>query len=133
MILITFRWSLPSVKIQHEFGHKSYQKLLAINLIFMTIFITQSNSKLTQFLHDYVYGVGVETLPQYKEQIKLIKSKARVQAYKEVEQDINILKRDRDRYCHDYIDLQSKVNKLKNLAYQVRNIKALTDEELKNI
>lgn len=133
MILITFRWSLPSIKIQHEFGHKSYQRLLAINLIFMTVFITQSNSKLTQFLHDYVYGVGVETLPQYKEQIKLIKSKARVQAYKEVEQDIDILKRGRDRYCHDYIDLQSKVNKLKNLAYQVRNIKAMSDEELKNI
>lgn len=133
MILITFRWSLPSVKIQHEFGHKSYQKLLAINLIFMTVFITQSNSKLTQFLHDYVYGVGVEKLPQYKEQIKLIKSKARVQAREDMRMRLKMIETDRDRYYNEYIDLKNKVNGLKNLAYQVRNIKAMSDEELKNI
>lgn len=33
----------------------------------------------------------------------------------------------------EYIDLKNKVNGLKNLAYPVRNIKAMSDEELKNI
>lgn len=80
-----------------------------------------------------MYGIGVETLPQYKEQIKLIKSKARVQAHEDMRMRIKMIETDRDRYYNEYIDLKNKVNGLKNLAYQVRNIKAMSDEELKNI
>lgn len=133
MILITFGWKFPSIKIAHEFGHQSYKKMLAINLIFMTVFITQKNSKLSQFLNSYVHNDGVEGLPQYRQQIKLIKSKARKQAEADCKQQMVWIEKDRDRYYKDYIDLKGKVTGLKNLAYQVRNIKAMTDEELKNI
>lgn len=133
MILITFGWNFPKIKIQHEFGHQSYKKLLAINLVFMTIFITQKNSKLSQFLDSYVHNDGVEGLPQYRQQIKLIKSKARKQAKEDVKGQLKRANEDRDRYYNDYIELKGKVTGLKNLAYQVRNIKSMTDEELKNI
>jgi hypothetical protein len=133
MILITFGWNIPSIKVQHEFGHQSYKKLLAINLLFITVFITQKNSKLYSFLNNYVKGIGAEAIPQYREQIKLIKSKARKQAYEDMKTQLKHANEDRDRYYNDYIKLNSKVSGLKNLAYQVRNIKALTDEELKNI
>jgi hypothetical protein len=133
VILITFGWNFPSIKISHEFGHQSYKKMLAINLIFMTIFVTQKNSKLYQFLNIYVHNYGVEGLPQYREQIKLIKSKARKQAEADCKQQMVWIEKDRDRYYNDYIELKGKVTGLKNLAYQVRNIKAMTDEELKNI
>ena len=133
MILIEFKWRFPSIKIQHEFGHKSYKRLLAINLIFMTIFVTQKNSKLYQFFNTYVHNNGVEGLPQYREQIRLIKSKARKQAEADCKQQMSWVEKDRDRYYNDYIELKGKVTGLKNLAYQVRNIKSMTDEELKNI
>ena len=133
MILITFGWNIPSIKVQHEFGHQSYKKLLAINLLFITVFITQKNSKLYSFLNNYIKGIGAEAIPQYREQIKLIKSKARKQAYEDMKTQLKHANDDRDRYYNDYIKLNSKVSGLKNLAYQVRNIKALTDEELKNI
>ena len=133
MILITFGWNFPSIKIQHEFGHQSYKKLLAINLIFMTIFITQNNSKLSKFLSNYVYNEGAEGLPQYREQIKKIKSKARKQAEADYKQQMLWLEKDRDRYYNDYIELKNQVSGLKNLAYQVRNIKAMSEEDLKNI
>lgn len=133
MILITFGWNIPSIKVQHEFGHQSYKKLLAINLLFITVFITQKNSKLYSFLNNYIKGIGAEAIPQYREQIKLIKSKARKQAYEDMKTQLKHANEDRDRYYNDYIKLNSKVSGLKNLAYQVRNIKALTDEELKNI
>ena len=133
MLLITFGWNIPSIKVQHEFGHRSYKKLLAVNLLFMTVFITQKNSKLYSFLNSYIKGIGAETIPQYREQIKLIKSKARKQAYEDMKTQLKHADEDRDRYYNDYINLKSKVSGLKNLAYQVRNIKALTDEELKNI
>ncbi len=133
MILITFGWNIPSIKVQQEFGHRSYKKLLAVNLLFMTVFITQKNSKLYSFLNNYIKGIGAEAIPQYREQIKLIKSKARKQAYEDMKTQLKHANEDRDRYYNDYISLKSKVSGLKNLAYQVRNIKALTDEELKNI
>ena len=133
MILITFGWNIPSIKVQHEFGHQSYKKLLAINLLFITVFITQKNSKLYSFLNNYIKGIGAEAIPQYREQIKLIKSKARKQAYEDMKTQLKHANEDRDRYYNDYIKLNSKVSGLKNLAYQVRNIKALTDEDLKNI
>ena len=133
MILITFGWNIPSIKVQHEFGHRSYKKLLAVNLLFMTVFITQKNSKLSSFLNDYVNGVGAEAIPQYREQIKLIKSKARKQAEKDHQRYVKSLIEDRDRYYKDYINLNSKISGLKNLAYQVRNIKSMSDDDLKNI
>ena len=133
MILITFGWNIPSIKVQHEFGHRSYKKLLAVNLLFMTVFITQKNSKLSSFLNDYVNGVGAEAIPQYREQIKLIKSKARKQAEKDHQRYVKSLIENRDRYYKDYINLNSKISGLKNLAYQVRNIKSMSDDDLKNI
>ena len=133
MILITFGWCLPAISLKHEFGHQSYKKMLAINLIFMTVFITQKNSKLYSFLSNYVYNEGVERLPQYREQIKKIKSKARKQAEADCKRQMTWIERDRDRYYKDYTDLKNQVNGLKNLAYQVRNIKAMSEEDLKNI
>ena len=133
MVVITFGWCLPAISFKHEFGHQSYKKMLAINLIFMTVFVTQKNSKLYSFLSNYVYNEGVEKLPQYREQIKRIKSKARKQAEADCKQQILWIERDRDRYYKDYTDLKNKVSSLKNLAYQVRNIKAMSEEDLKNI
>ena len=134
MVLITFNWNFPSVKMAHEFGHESFNKMLVINLLFMTIFISKSSGMLGKMMHTYVNTKGgVESIPQYREQIKKIKSKARVQARKNVESTMACVEQDRDRFYKDYIELKNQVSGLKNLAYQVRNIKAMTDDELKNI
>lgn len=134
MILITFNFNFPSIKITHEFGHQSFNKMLAINLIFMTVFISRSSGMLGKMMYTYVNTKGgVESIPQYREQIKKIKSKARAQARKDTLYQMQLIEEDRDRYYKDYIELKTQVSGLKNLAYQVRNIKAMTDEELKKI
>lgn len=131
MVVITFGWCLPAISFKHEFGHQSYKKMLAINLIFTTVFITQKNSKLYSFLWTYAQNDGAEGVPQYREQIKKIKSKARKQAEADCKQQMLWIERDRDRYYKDYTDLKNKVSGLKNLAYQVRNIKAMSEEDFK--
>ena len=134
MILITFNFNLPGIKITHEFGHQSFNKMLAINLIFMTVFISRSSGMLGKMMYAYVNTNGsAESIPQYREQIKKIKSKARAQARKNNLYQMQLIEADRDRYYKDYIELKAQVSGLKNLAYQVRNIKAMTDEELKKI
>lgn len=134
MILVTLGWNLPSIKITHEFGHQSFNKMLVFNLLFCTVFIAKKSGVLGKMMYQYVNTRGgVESLPQYRDQIKRIKSKARIQAKKDMQQTLTYTEQDRDRYYKDYIDLKGKVSNLKNLAYQVRNIKAMTDEELKNI
>ena len=76
MVLITFNWNFPSVKMAHEFGHESFNKMLVINLLFMTIFISKSSGMLGKMMYTYVNTKGgVESIPQYREQIKKIKSK----------------------------------------------------------
>ena len=134
MIVITSGLCLPSISYKHEFGHKSYPKMLSIGLIFFTIIFTKKQPKgLFNLINMYVGGNYIEGIPQYREQIKKIKSKARVQAKKDVEQQIKWIEQDRDRYYNDYNDLKNKVSGLRNLAFQVRNIKVMTDEELENI
>lgn len=134
MILITFNFNFPGIKITHEFGHQSFNKMFAINLIFMTVFISRSSGILGKMMYTYVNTKGgVESIPQYREQIKKIKSKARAQARRDTLYQMQLIEEDRDRYYKDYIELKTQVSGLKNLAYQVRNIKAMTDEELKKI
>ena len=134
MILTTFNWNFPSVSVRHEFGHQQYKKMLVINLLFCTIFIIRdAGSRISKMMQVYVNDPSVECLPQYREQIKRIKSKARKQAEKDHQRYVKSLIEDRDRYYKDYINLNSKISGLKNLAYQVRNIKSMCDDELKNI
>ena len=134
MISITFNFNFPSIKIAHEFGHQSLNRMLAINLVFMTVFISRSDGMLGKMMYAYVNtNGGVESIPQYRDQIKKIKSKARVQARKDTLYQMQLIEEERDRYYKDYIELKNQVSGLKNLAYQVRNIKAMTDEELNKI
>lgn len=136
MILITQNWNIPSFGFKHEFGHEAFPKMFYINLLFMTIFITRGGkkSKLKGMMYDYIRNDGsAESIPQYREQVKRIKSKARAQAKKDYEQQLDWVTQNRDTYYKKYANLESKVSTLRNLAYQVRKVKAMSDEELNNI
>lgn len=130
MIFIEFRLCLPWVYVRHEFGHESFDKMIRIDMGFCTIFITKNSSRLTKNLEHFLHGVGAEQLPQYRTQIKAIKSKARVQASKDREQYIERLIADNQRLGTQYSELNRKLSSYKNLAYAVRNIKEVDIEEL---
>ncbi|WPO68760.1 hypothetical protein SDC64_07525 [Acinetobacter haemolyticus] len=130
MIFIEFRLCLPWVYIKHEFGHESFDKLIRIDLGLFTLFITKSSSRLTKNLQHFLNGVGAEQLPQYRTQIKAIKSKARVQASKDKEQYIERLIADNQKLGTQYYELNKKLSDYKNLAYAVRRIKSIDIEEL---
>lgn len=130
MIFIEFRLCLPWVYIKHEFGHECFDKLIRIDLGLFTLFITKSSSRLTKNLQHFLNGVGAEQLPQYREQIKAIKSKARAQAYADNEDRIEGLIADNQRLGTQYYELNRKLTDYKNLAYAVRRIKAIDIEEL---
>ncbi|MDP7841245.1 hypothetical protein [Acinetobacter baumannii] len=130
MIFIEFRLCLPSVSLRHEFGHEYFDKMIRIDMGFCTIFITKNSSRLTKNLEHFLHGVGAEQLPQYRTQIKAIKSKARVQAAKDKEQCIERLIADNQRLVTQYSELNRKLSSYKNLAYAVRNIKEVDIEEL---
>lgn len=130
MIFIVFRLCLPWVYIKHEFGHESFDKLIRLDLGLCTLFITKNGSRLTNNLAHFLNGVGAEQLPQYREQIKAIKSKARLQAAKDKEQQIEGLIADNQRLGTQYYELNKKLTDYKNLAYAVKRIKGLDIEEL---
>ncbi|WP_228269803.1 hypothetical protein [Acinetobacter oleivorans] len=130
MIFIEFRLCLPSVSLRHEFGHESFDKMIRIDMGFCTLFITKNSSRLTRNLQHFLHGVGAEQLPQYRTQIKAIKSKARVQASKDKEQYIERLIADNQKLSTQYSELNRKLSGYKNLAYAVRNIKDVDIEEL---
>lgn len=130
MIFIEFRLCLPWVYIKHEFGHESFEKLIRIDLGLFTMFITKSSSRLTKNLEHFLHGVGAEQLPQYREQIKAIKSKARAQARADKEDQIEGLIADNQRLGTQYYELNKKLTDYKNLAYAVKRIKAIDIEEL---
>ncbi|HCJ6472590.1 TPA: hypothetical protein NVL99_000570 [Acinetobacter baumannii] len=85
---------------------------------------------MTKNLEHFLHGVGPEQLPQYRMQIKAIKSKARVQASKDKEQYIERLIADKQRLGTQYSDLNRKLSSYKNLAYAVRNIKDVDIDDL---
>ncbi|QEP53337.1 hypothetical protein BS46_gp155 [Acinetobacter phage BS46] len=130
MIFIEFRFCFPRIFVCHEFGHESFDKMIRIDAGFFTMFITKNSSRLTKSLEHFLHGVGAEQLPQYRTQIKAIKSKARVQANKDKEQCIERLIADNQRLVTQYSDLNRKLSSYKNLAYAVRNIKDIDIEDL---
>ena len=130
MIFIEFRLCLPWVYIKHEFGHKSFDKMIRVDLGFFTLFVTRNNSRLKKNLEHFLHGVGAEQLPQYRAQIKAIKSKARLQAAKNKEQQIEGLIADNQRLGFQYCELNRKLSDYKNLAYAVRRIKAIDIDDL---
>lgn len=133
MILITKSWNIPSIKIQHEFGHKAYHKMLVINCLFFCIFITKKNSKLSTFLSHYVNCVGVEQLPQYRQQIKEIKSKARKQAKEDFYNELQSVKADRDIYYNKWRECSSAIQDVKHLKRTLERISETEFDKLKNL
>lgn len=130
MIFVEFRFCMPWVYVKHEFGHESFDKMIRLDLGFCTVFITKNSSRLTKNLEHFLHGVGVEQLPQYRKQIRAIKSKARAQAAKDKEKQIEGLISDNQRLGTQYYELNRKLSDYKNLAYAVRNIKDIDIEEL---
>ena len=133
MILIATGWTGLWVRRRHEFGHEALPKILQIDLIFCTIFIFGKHGRFFDFMRTYFREWGAPSIPQYRQQVKAIKSKVRAQERRYSDQRIKNLESDLKKYMDKYYDLERKTVDLKNLAYQVRNIKAMTDEELKKI
>jgi hypothetical protein len=133
MILITTGFTGLCVQKRHEFGHESLPKIIQVDLIFFTIFIFGRHGRFFDFMRTYFREWGAPAIPQYRQQVKAIKSKVRAQERKYSDQRIKNLESDLKKYMDKYHDLERKTVDLKNLAYQVRNIKKLDDDFLNNL
>ena len=123
MVLISFGLTGLRIQKRHEFGHESMPKLLQIDLLFLTVFIFGKKGQFFKFMRDYFTNAGVEKLPQYRQQVKKIKSKARAQERAWSQQRIKRLENDVKSWKDRYSKLQDATTELKALGYAVRRIK----------
>ena len=123
MILITFGLTKLWIEKRHEFGHKALPKILQIDLIFCTLFIFGKHGRFFDFMRQYIRQWGAESIPQYREQVKRIKSKARAQERKYSEYRIENLERENQRLLSKLREIENETAVLRNLGYQVRNLK----------
>lgn len=121
-ILINFGLTGVGIQKRHEFGHEAMPKILQIDLIFFTIFKYGDKGQFFTFMRDYFMNSGAEKLPQYRQQVKEIKSKARAQEKASSERRIKNLEADLLKKTQQYNKLSNDTIDLKNLARQVRSI-----------
>lgn len=133
MVFLIFKLSIPKISISHEFGHKHLSKILILDLLFITVYFTKRDSKMGQFLRNFVSGVGAEQIPQYREQIKKIKVRERAYAQSLVKEQIDSLEADLQKANANYSKLKNDVAVLRNLGYQVRNLKDFDFSKLNDI
>ena len=130
MILITFGLTGISIKKRHEFGHEALPKITQIDFIFGTAFIFGNKGRFFDFMRKYFQNWGAECFPQYRQQVKAIKSKARAQERKYSGNRIKQLEKELAEMTSKYHKLSSDTVEIRNLAYQVRNLKNVDFDKL---
>lgn len=133
MILITAGLTGLWVRHRHEFGHESLPKIIQIDLIFCTIFIFGKHGRFFDFMRKYFQNWGAEQFPQYRQQVKAIKSKVRAQERASSERRIKNLEADLLKKTQQYNKLHSDTIEIRNLAYAVRNLKKVDFKKLDEI
>lgn len=133
MILITTGWTGLWVRRRHEFGHESLPKILQIDLIFCTVFIFGKHGRFFDFMRKYFQHWGAEQFPQYRQQVKAIKSKIRAQERKYSDQRIKNLEADLLKKTQQYNKLYNDTIEIRNLAYAVQNLKKVDFKKLDEI
>lgn len=132
-ILIVFGLTGIGFKKRHEFGHEGMPKIAQIDLIFCTIFKYGNKGQFFTFMRDYFQNWGAEKYPQYRQQVKAIKSKVRAQERKYSEQRIKNLEADLRKKTEQYNKLHNETIEIRNLAYAVRNLKQVDFKKLEDI
>lgn len=130
MILISFGLTKLWIEKRHEFGHEALPKILQIDLIFCTLFVFGRHGRFFDFMRTYFREWGAPSIPQYREQVKRIKSKARAQERADSEWRIKKLEEDVDLWQKRYFELNDAVADLKNLGYAVRRIEKFDFDKL---
>lgn len=133
MVLITTGWTGLWVCRRHEFGHEALPKILQVDLIFCTIFIFGKHGRFFDFMRQYFRNWGAEAYPQYRQQVKAIKSKVRAQERKHSDQRIKNLEADLLKKTQQYNKLYNDTIEIRNLAYAVRNLKQVDFKKLEDI
>lgn len=132
-ILINFGLTGIGIQRRHEFGHQGMPKIVQIDLIFCTIFKYGDKGQFFTFMRDYFMNSGVEKLPQYRQQVKAIKSKVRAQEKASSERQIKNLESDLLKKTQQYNKLYNDTIEIRNLAYAVRNLKQVDFKKLEEI
>ena len=128
MILITAGLTGLWVRHRHEFGHESLPKILQIDL-----FIFGKHGRFFDFMRKYFQNRGAEQFPQYRQQVKAIKSKVRAQERKYSEQRIKNLEAELRKKTEQHAKLYNDTIEIRNLAYAVRNLKKVDFKKLDEI
>ena len=132
-ILINFGLTGTGIQKRHEFGHEAMPKIVQIDLILCTVFVFGDKGQFFTYMRDYFQNWGAEKYPQYRQQVKSIKSKTRAQERKRHEQRIEQLITETQKIGEEYSKLRRETNDLRNLAYQVRNIQKFDFKKLDEI
>lgn len=122
MILIAKGLTGLWVRRRHEFGHEALPKILQIDLIFFTVFVFGRKGRFFDFMRTYFREWGAPSVPQYRQQVKEIKSKVRAQERASSERRIKNLEAELLKKTQQYNKLYNDTIDLKNLARQVRSI-----------
>ena len=133
MILISKGLTGLWVSRRHEFGHEALPKIIQIDLIFCTVFIFGRHGRFFDFMRQYFRNWGAEAYPQYRQQVKAIKSKVRAQERKYSDQRINRLEGELLKMTQKYNKLHNDTIEIRNLAYAVRNLKKVDFSKLDEI
>lgn len=121
-ILINFGLTGVGIQKRHEFGHEAMPKIMQINLILCTVFVFGKKGQFFTFMRDYFQNWGAEKYPQFRQQVKAIKSKVRAQEKANSERCIKNLEAELLKKTQQYNKLYNDTIDLKNLARQVRSI-----------
>lgn len=132
-VLINFGLTGIGIQKRHEFGHEAMPKIVQIDLIFCTAFVFGNQGQFYTYMRDYFMQSGAEKYPQYRQQVKAIKSKVRAQERKYHQQRIETLIVEVQEIGNKYSKLRSETVDLRNLAYQVRNIQKFDFKKLEDI
>lgn len=133
MILIAKGLTGLWIRRRHEFGHEALPKLIQIDLIFFTVFIFGRHGRFFDFMRTYFREWGAPSVPQYRQQVKEIKSKVRAQERAYSERRIKNLEDDLRKKTDQYNKLYNDTIEIRNLAYAVRNLKNVDFDKIENI
>ncbi|OOV84355.1 hypothetical protein B1201_00920 [Acinetobacter sp. ANC 5600] len=84
-------------------------------------------------MRKYFQNWGAEQFPQYRQQVKAIKSKVRAQERASSERRIKNLEADLLKKTQQYNKLHNDTIEIRNLAYAVRNLKKVDFKTLDEI
>ena len=128
------RWVSLGFRKKHEFGRSHFAPIHIFSFGFFTLyFLKNQGIGVRHFMNNALVGIEAETAVLYRKELKRLTSKARKQAKKDQESEYKRLKEDYDRLSDQHLELRRKANALINLGYAIRNVKNMTEKQLKEI